>query len=94
MYQNHTLYLKDEAEFLIYLERKLILKMEWGSLHSPPYGGGKFDLTGGVVTETHMSFDSRGNWLIEQYKNKLDRKQDFTPLMLISEYLVETAFIH
>lgn len=56
--------------------------------------GRKIRFDWGVVTETHMSFDSRGNWLIEQYKNKLDRKQDFTPLMLISEYLVDTAFIH
>lgn len=47
-FRNHTLYLKDVAEFLIYLEWKLILKMERRSLHSPLYGGGKFDLTGGL----------------------------------------------
>lgn len=47
-YQNHTLYLKDVAEFLIYLERRLILKTARRSLHSPLYGGGKFDLTGGL----------------------------------------------
>lgn len=78
---------------MIYLE-KAHLKDGEGKFTQSSVRGRKIRFDWGVVTETHMRFDSRGNWLIEQYKNKLDRKQDFTPLMLISEYLVETAFIH
>lgn len=84
---------RNEAVFDLFRE-KAHLKNGEGKFTQFSVRGRKIRFNWGVVTEMHMRFDSRGNWLIEQYKNKLDRKQDFTPLMFISEYLVETAFVH